>query len=88
MADVDTPSGFNSALEPTDTDLTSSSESARPSQEDASSSNSMREVFGSDILSSTVRDGAVAPTEEEVEISVIENLEVHFCSKCGEIFQS
>ena len=70
MADVDTPSGFNSALESTEL-----------SQADASSNTS-------DILSSTVRDGAVAPPEEEVEISVIENIEVLFCSKCGKILQS
>ena len=85
MADVDTPSGFNSALESTDL----SSVSACTSEVEASS-HAMREVFGSssDILSSTVRDGAVAPTEEEVEISIIENLEIHFCTKCGEVFQS
>ena len=85
MADVDTPSGFKSVLKPTDL----SSVSASTSQVDAFS-HAMREVFGSssDILSSTVRDGAVAPTEEEVEISIIENLEIHFCTKCGEVFQS
>ena len=71
MADVDTPSGFNSALESTELS----------SQAEASSNTS-------DILSSTVRDGAVAPPEEEVEISVIENIEVLFCSKCEKILQS
>ena len=92
IADVDTPSGFSSALESSNlsaSGVSSNSSSSSNLSSEASSSNVIREVFGSsDVLSSTVRDGVSIPEEDNVEISVIQNMEIFFCPKCGEVLQS
>lgn len=81
LADVDTPSGYSSALEASNL-LTSSG----MSNTSASLSDEREASGSSDLMSSTFRDGAAIP--EEFDISMIPNIEALFCSKCAEIFQT
>ena len=89
IADVDTPSGFSSALESTElTNEASGVSSNFTSAPSDSTSSSSGDVFGSsDVLSSTVRDGASIPEEATVEISVIQSTNIFFCEKCGDVLQ-
>ena len=70
LADVDTPSGFCSTLEPNDHQLSSQS------QADTGS-----------VMSSTVVECGTLPNAEDLNFSSIP-AEIHFCPRCGEIFQS
>jgi len=90
IADLETPSGFSSALESSNLAHSSTTASSNISSSTRSDmSDGIREAFGSsDVLSSTVREGASIPEEDPVELSVIQNLEILFCPKCAEIFQT
>ena len=77
MADLDTPSGYSSMLDPSSivgrvagaTDITDVAGSG----------------FGADMLSSTVRED-VNSSAIQCNISAIQ--EVFFCTKCGDILQT
>ena len=75
VADVDTPSGFSSALEFSNVLVS-----------DASSTQTGG--GSSDLLSSTVREGATRLPQDSFNVSIIKPVEVLFCPKCGEILQS
>ena len=77
VADVDTPSGFSSALEFSNVLVS-----------DASSSTTQTGGGSSDLLSSTVREGAARLPQDSFNVSIIKPVEVMFCLKCGEILQS
>ena len=78
MADLDTPSGYSSVLDPSGIAVTVAGASDM--------SDGARAAFGSsDMLSSTVRED-VSSSALQCNISAIQ--EVFFCSKCGDIFQS
>ena len=81
LADVDTPSGFSSALESSNFNaLGGIPVVAAEASSDSSSS----------LLSSTVRDGAscLPASQDAPDVSIIPPPEVPFCHKCGDIFQS
>ena len=81
LANVDTPSGFSSALESSNfTALGGIPVVPAETSSDCSSS----------LLSSTVRDGAgcLPASQDAPDVSIIPPLEVPFCPKCGDVFQS
>ena len=84
LADLDTPSGFSSALEPSQISGTEEAASALPYSVPSDVT-----VGGSnDMLSSTMRDDAASSSIGNIDISAIQIQEIFFCSKCGEVFQS
>ena len=80
MADVDTPSGYSSALESSNFNALGELPGAVSETSDCSSN----------LLSSTVRDGAdsLPPSHDVPDVSIIPAPEVPFCPKCGDVFQS
>ena len=81
VADVNTPSGFSSNLEPSNFIAPEAIPSTFAS--DSSSCNP------TSLLSSTVRDGATSlPDSQDVpDVSIIEPPEIFFCPKCGTLCQ-
>ena len=77
VADVDTPSGFSSALEFSNVLVS-----------DVSSSTTLTVAGSIDLLSSTVREGAASLPQDSFNVSIIKPIEVLSCPKCGEILQS
>ena len=77
VADVDTPSGFSSALIFSNVLVS-----------DVSSSTNQTVAGSSDLLSSTVGEGAAILPQDSFNVSIIKHIEVLFCPKCGEILQS
>ena len=80
LADVDTPSGFSSAFE--SSNFHALGAPVVPAETSSDCSNSL--------LSSNVRDGAgfLPASQDAPDVSIIPPLEVPFCPKCGDVFQS
>ena len=78
MADVDTPSGFSSVLDPSHMFVSNATSEVTAAERDA---------FGSDLLSSTMRDDA-GSSMELIDVSAIQTQELLYCPKCGHIFQT
>ena len=77
IADLDTPSGYSSVLDPSGIAVTVAGASDM--------TDGARAAFGSDMLSSTMRED-VSSSALQCNISAIQ--EVFFCTKCGDIFQT